>query len=70
MIAWSTIFTYSIISAAFMLALLGMWFVAILPMIDLWSKRFFRAYFAILMVCSLVSLTDMILNRYVDIKYK
>lgn len=68
MIAWSTIFTYSIISAAFMLSLLGLWFVAITSFIDRWSKAFFISYFAVLMVCSLVSLTDMILNRYFDIK--
>lgn len=67
MISWYTIFNFSIISAALMLALLGLWFAAILHVIDSWSKRFFIAYFVILMLCSLVSLADMFIYQYVDI---
>lgn len=65
---WYDIFNFSIISAALMVSLLGMWFTAILPMLDSWSKRFFLSYFAVLMLCSLVSLADMILYRYIGIK--
>jgi len=67
MISLYTIFNFSIISAALMLATLGLWFAAILHMIDSWSKRFFITYFVILMLCCLVSLADMIIYRYVDI---
>ena len=67
MISWYAIFNYSIISAALMLALLGLWFAAILHVIDSWSKRFFITYFVILMLCSIVSLADMIIYQYVDI---
>ena len=67
MITWYTIFSYSIISAALMLAILGLWFTAIIPVIDRFSKKFFLAYFAVIMLCSLVSLADMFLYLYVDV---
>ncbi len=64
MITWYTIFTFSIISAALLIALLGIWLTAIIPLIDRWSKRFFFAYFTALMSCSLVSLVDIIIQQY------
>ncbi len=67
MITWYTIFTFSIISAALLIALLGIWLTAIIPLIDRWSKRFFFAYFTALMACSLVSLVDLIIYQYIGI---
>ncbi|MBE6741706.1 MAG: hypothetical protein E7570_05305 [Ruminococcaceae bacterium] len=64
MITWYTIFSFSIISAALLIALLGIWLTAIIPLIDRWSKRFFFAYFTALMACSLVSLADLIIYQY------
>ena len=65
MITWYTIFTFSIISAALLTAMLGIWLTAIIPLIDRWSKRFFFAYFTALMACSLVSLADLIIYQYI-----
>ena len=67
MITWYTIFTFSIISAALLIALLGIWLTAIIPLIDRWSRRFFLAYFTALMACSLVSLVDLIIYQYISI---
>ena len=65
MITWFTVFTFSVISAALLLSLLGRWLTAIIPLIDRWSKRFFFAYFTALMACSLVSLVDLIIYQYI-----
>lgn len=67
MITWYTIFSFSIISAALLIALLGIWLTAIIPLIDRWSRRFFFAYFTALMACSLVSLADLIIYQYIGI---
>ena len=64
---WYTIFSFSITSAALLIALLGIWLTAILPLIDRRSKRFFISYFTALMACSLVSLADLIMNQYLGI---
>ena len=48
------IFYYSIISAALLLCALGLWFAAIVPGIDRWSKRFFLRYFSVFMLCCLL----------------
>ena len=47
MIGWTEVFYVSIISAALLLCVLGLWFTAIIPGIDRWSKRFFQAYFSV-----------------------
>lgn len=62
---WYEIFSFSIVSVALMLSVLGIWFTAIFPTLDKWSKKFFLAYFTILMLCSLISLADVIFYRYV-----
>ena len=65
MITWFTVFTFSVISTALLISLLGIWLTAIIPLIDRWSKRFFFAYFTALMACSLVSLVDLIIYQYI-----
>ncbi|MBE6719782.1 MAG: hypothetical protein E7571_03870 [Ruminococcaceae bacterium] len=62
--SWYTIFVFSITSTALFLTLLGLWFTAIIPAMDRWSKKFFLAYFTGLMLCSLVSLVDIISVTY------
>ena len=66
MITWYTVFTFSVISAALLISLLGMWLTAVVPILDRWSKRFFLAYFTVLLLCSLISLADMLLFGYSD----
>ena len=54
MIGWSEVFYFSIISAAMLLCILGLWFTAIIPGIDRWSKRFFLSYFSVFILCCLM----------------
>ena len=61
---WGDIFYFSIISTAFVLSFIGLWFTAALPGIDRWSKRFFLIYFTVLLLCNLSDLTAIILHYY------
>ncbi len=60
---WSILFYYSIISAALLLSAVGVWFTALLPGIDRWSKRFFLSYFVIFLLCCLSGLLEIILEQ-------
>ena len=64
MTSWIEPFYYLIIGAAMLLTLMGLWFSVIIPGTDRWSRNFFIAYFLVLMLCSFVSLADMILYRF------
>lgn len=64
MIEWNDLFYFSIISAALMLSVLGLWFNAILPGTDRWSRRFFLYYFIVFILCCLFAFTDMTLSLY------
>lgn len=57
-------FYFFIIGAALLLTIMGLWFATIMPVIDRWSKQLFITYFASLLLCSVVSLVDIILFPY------
>lgn len=61
---WSEIFYFSIISAALLLSVVGLWFTAVMPGIDRWGKRFFLHYFIVLMVCCFSSFIELILSHH------
>ena len=61
---WSEIFYFSIISAALLLSVVGLWFTVVMPGIDRWGKRFFLRYFIVLMVCCFSGFIEMILYQY------
>ena len=48
---WSEVFYIFMDGAALILSGLGLWFSTIMPGVDRWSKRFFQAYFGVLMLC-------------------
>lgn len=58
MIGWTEVFYVSIISAALLLCVLGLWFTAIIPGIDRWSKRFFQAYFSVFILCCILGFAE------------
>ena len=64
MTSWIEPFYYFITGAAMLLTLMGLWFTVIIPGTDRWSRNFFIAYFLVLMLCSFVSLADMILYSF------
>ncbi|MBQ9436927.1 MAG: histidine kinase [Lachnospiraceae bacterium] len=64
MMGWSDIFYFSIISVALVLSVMGLWFTAVMPGMDYWSKRFFLIYFSILTGCVLSSLIAIVLHYF------
>ena len=65
MILWYDVyFMYFIIGAALLLSVTGLWFIAIMPGIDRWSKRFFRGLFTILVMLCLVGFVDIATYNY------
>ena len=64
MIFWYDLyFIYFMGGATLLLSFLGLWFIAIMPSIDRWSKRFFRILFTDLVLLSLNGLTNLFLFR-------
>ena len=57
-------FFYFASGATLLLSLLGLWFIAIMPSIDCWSKRFFRILFAAFVLLSLDCLTEVVLYSH------
>ena len=58
MMGWSEVFYFSIISAAMLLCILGLWFTAIIPGIDRWSRHFFLSYFGVFLLCCLMGFAE------------
>jgi hypothetical protein len=61
---WSEVFYFSIISAALLLSVTGLWFTAVMPGIDRWGKRFFLRYFIVLMACCFSGFIELIFYHY------
>lgn len=57
-------FFYFASGATLLLSLLGLWFIAIMPSIDRWSKRFFRILFTALVLLSLNCLIEIVLYSH------
>ena len=51
-----------------LLTLTGLWFSRIMPGLDRWSKRFFAAYFIVLLLCAVTGLGDTVLYRFPDLE--
>ncbi len=56
---WIDFFYFFIFGAAFLLSSLGLWFAAIIPGLDRWSKRFFVTYFISFILSCLSGLLEM-----------
>ena len=67
MIDWLNFFYNFIVGVALLLSVLGLWFAAIMPGIDRWSKRFFLTFFAALLLSCLFGLIEIILYSYPDL---
>ena len=57
---WFDLFYASIFGVMLLLSLMGVWFTAIIPGLDRWSKRFFLRYFIAFMLCCLSSFLEAI----------
>ena len=60
----SDLFYFSVISSALVLSLMGLWFAAVMPMSDRWSKRFFLDYFIAFLLCCLSIPAEMMLTYF------
>ena len=61
---WSDIFYFSVITALLVLSVTGLWFTAIMPGMDRWSRRFFLIYFSIFFGCFLSSFIAIVLHYF------
>ncbi len=57
---WLDFFYFFLLGASLLLSGLGLWFTAIMPGIEPWSKHFFRDYFLVLMGSCLSSLAEVV----------
>ena len=65
MIFWfDPLFIYFILGATLLLSVTGLWFLAVMPGIDRWSKRFFRSLFVLFIQLNLVGFSDSIAYSY------
>ena len=61
---WIDYFYSFMLGAALLLCAMGLWFTAIVPGIDRWSKCFFRDYFIVLLVCCSLAIAEIIAGFY------
>ena len=61
---WIDLFYFFIGGAALLLSVLGLWFTAIMPGINRWSKNFFLSYFAVLMLSCFFGIIEMVMYAY------
>ncbi len=59
-------FYFFMLGASALLSVLGLWFTAIMPGIERWSRCFFRGYFLVLMTNGLLGFAEMLL-RYLPV---
>ena len=64
MTSWLNFFYAFISGAALLIIILGEWFIAILPGIEPWDRRFFRSYFFVLMLTCLSTGIEMVFYYY------
>ena len=64
MSGWLEHFSFSIAGASILLSIMGLWFTAVIPGIDRWSKRFFLDYFIVFTLCCLSALLESVFSFY------
>ncbi|MBQ8092597.1 MAG: hypothetical protein IJ242_03370 [Clostridia bacterium] len=56
--SWTESLDFAIIGATTLLSVLGLWFSAVIPGIDRWSRRFFTSYFIVFLLCNLSGILE------------
>ena len=59
---WMDLLYAFLLGAALVLCALGLWFTAVIPGVDRWSKRFFLWYFIIFMLCCVSGIVEAVLE--------
>ena len=65
MSAWIEPFGFALTGAALVLSMTGLWFTDIIPGLDRWSKRFFRNFFLIFLLCCLSGIVEVVFHRII-----
>ena len=55
---WNNVFYFSVTTAALLLSLLALWFTIVMPGIGRWNRRFFLAYFLVILACCMTVLLE------------
>ncbi|MBR1633423.1 MAG: histidine kinase [Lachnospiraceae bacterium] len=63
MSGWIEPFSFFIAGASMLLSMMGLWFTAVIPGIDRWSKRFFGSYFLIFTLCCLSGIIEVLFQE-------
>ena len=63
--SWFVSFSTSISTAALLLSVMGLWFTAVIPGIDRWSKRFFINYFTVFLLCDLSAVLEVVFQLFI-----
>ena len=58
-------FNSSISGAALLLSAMGLWFTAVIPGLDRWSRHFFMSYFFVFMLCCLSGILEIVFQSYI-----
>ena len=56
--SWIGSLSFSITGAALLLSVIGLWFTAVIPGLDRWSRRFFRRYFIVFLLCEITGILE------------
>ncbi|MBQ6002603.1 MAG: histidine kinase [Synergistaceae bacterium] len=65
MIFWfDSFFIYFMMGVTLLVSVIGLWFTAIMPGIDSWSKRFFRSLFTLFILLNIIGFLDTIIYIY------
>ena len=64
MSGWTGSLDAFVLGASSLLSVIGLWFAAVIPGIDRWSRRFFMLYFAIFMLCCLSWAAELAFQHY------
>ena len=61
---WIVYLNFSILGAALLLSVMGLWFTVVIPGMDRWSRRFFINYFIVFMLCWLSAIIESLFQSY------
>ena len=62
---WIDFFNFSIVGATLLLSMMGLWFTAVIPGIDRWSRHFFMSAFIIFLLCILSGILEMAFQIFI-----
>ncbi|MBQ3347693.1 MAG: histidine kinase, partial [Synergistaceae bacterium] len=61
---FDSFFIYFMMGVTLLVSVIGLWFTAIMPGIDRWSKRFFRSLFTLFILLNIIGFLDTIIYIY------